>query len=83
MWPLFAITSKTGSLAPDFFKEYCVPLAQAVVGKEAEEADVERVALLANRKKGKEAKDRRVEILIHRRLQRFHTSLALVWSLAQ
>ena len=83
VWPIISLTTPQGTLAPDFFRAYCVPRAKAVVGKEADEEEVEQVAVMVNRKKRIKAKSKRTETLIHRRLQQFHTSLALVWSLAQ
>ena len=56
VWPIFSLTTPQGTLPADFFKAYCVPLAKAVVGKEAAKVEVELVAVLVNRKKRVEAR---------------------------
>jgi hypothetical protein len=86
LWPVFHAAGKKGHLPAAFNRRFCRPLILRVAKGECPQAELEALCDAIVDKKGKSdaavAVSTRTEALVVRRLQQFHVTLGMLWSMA-
>ena len=81
-WPVFRVPDRRGNLPAWFVNQHCLPLIRAVAGEHVKEEELTAIARSVHSKKAVEVASPFACVLVTRRLQKFHTMLAMLWSLA-